>query len=189
MLRFTADVAFPAGAGRIPSTVQEDSTVAARGGRLRVLTRARAGALLAMATAGLSGYALTGAASTRPVPIRHIVVLYLENHSFDNLLGYWCNRHPARCPDGGMPSSVRLSRGGVVIPGIMPDLVPKVSHSVASERKAIDAGRMDGWGQVKGCTVTTGYACIGGYTPTQVPNLATLARRFAISDRTFSMAA
>jgi phospholipase C len=87
-----------------------------------------------------------------------------------------------------MPSSVRLSHGGVVIPGIMPDLVPKVSHSVASEQKAIDGGRMDGWGQVKGCTVRTGYACIGGYTPAQVPNLATLARRFAISDRTFSMA-
>src|SRR5262249_60623448 len=34
-----------------------------------------------------------------------------------------------------------------------------------------------------------GYACIGGYTPSQIPNLTALANAFAISDRTFSMAA
>jgi len=58
----------------------------------------------------------------------------------------------------------------------MPDIVPNVSHTVVSQQAAIDGGRMDG------------YACIGGYTPDQAPNLAALARRFAISDRTFSMA-
>jgi len=164
--------------------------VAARGGRFRVRTRVRVGAvtLLAVATAGLSGYAMTGAASAQPAPIRHIVVLYLENHTFDNVLGYWCNQNPTRCPDGGMPSSVRLSNGTVVHPGVTPDFVPKLSHNVATEQKAIDGGRMDGWQKVKGCGVTTGYACIGGYTPAQVPNLAALAHKFAISDRTFSMA-
>lgn len=44
-------------------------------------------------------------------PIRHIVVVYLENHSFDSMLGCWCDDHPGRCPDGGMPSSVTLSNG------------------------------------------------------------------------------
>ena len=29
-------------------------------------------------------------------PIRHVVVIYLENHSFDNLLGYWCDQNPGR---------------------------------------------------------------------------------------------
>src|SRR6266705_468894 len=47
---------------------------------------------------------------------------------------------------------------------------------------------MAGREKLKGCTAKTGYACIGGYTPAQVPNLAALAHRFAISDRTFSMA-
>jgi hypothetical protein len=42
--------------------------------------------------------------------------------------------------------------------------------------------------KVQGCQASKNYACISGYTPSQVPNLATLADDFAISDRTFSMA-
>ena len=164
--------------------------MAALGGRFRVRTRVRVGvvALLAVATAGLSGYAMTGAANAQPTPIKHIVVLYLENHTFDNLLGYWCNQNPRRCPDGGMPSFVRLSNGTIVRPGVTPDFVPKIAHSVASEQKAIDGGLMDGWQHVAGCEANTGYACISGYIPSQVPNLARLAKHFAISDRMFSMA-
>jgi len=166
--------------------VEEGSSVAAHGGRSKAW--ACAVALLAAGTAGLSGLAMAGPASAQRPPIRHIVVLYLENHSFDNLLGYWCKHHRGRCPDGGMPSSVRLSDNSVVTPGVMPDIVPVVSHSVAAQQVAVDAGKMDGWEKLKGCTAKTGYACIGGYTPAQVPNLAELAHRFAISDRTFSMA-
>lgn len=181
----------------------------------RSTTRARLAALLAAGTAGLGGLAMAGTASTataataRPAagphgtqrgpqlagqpgaaksPIRHIVVLYLENHSFDNLLGFWCGKHPRRCPDGGMPRSVTLSDHTVVTPGVTPDLVPNVAHGVAVQRAAIDGGKMDGWQNVPGCTASTGYACISGYEPAQLPNLARLAQRFAISDKTFSMA-
>jgi phospholipase C len=131
---------------------------------------------------------MSSTASAQATPIRHIVVLYLENHSFDNLLGYWCSNNPGRCPDGGMPSSVSLSDGSVATPGVMPDIVPNVSHTVTSQMAAIDGGKMDGWEKVPGCEAKTGYACISGYTPAQVPNLVALANQFAISDRTFSMA-
>ncbi|HEX5188284.1 MAG TPA: alkaline phosphatase family protein [Streptosporangiaceae bacterium] len=159
-----------------------------------------------VATAGLAGlasacataaapHAVHHSASAQPVhvsaprtPVRHIVLLYLENHSFDDLLGYWCDQHRGRCPDGGMPASVRLSDGTVVTPGVSPDIVPPVSHSVASQRLAIDGGKMDGWQKIKGCTASKKYACISGYKPSHVPNLVSLANRFAISDRTFSMA-
>ena len=165
-----------------------------RGRRFRV--RAFAGAALVAAVASMSGLAAAsprGAGSPgRPAapasPIRHIVVLYLENHSFDSLLGFWCDRHPRRCPDGGMPSSVTLSDHHVVAPDVMPDIVPNVSHTVPSQIAAIDGGKMDGWQNVPGCQAKTRYACIGGYTPAQMPNLAALADKFAISDRTFSMA-
>src|SRR5215467_5422589 len=173
---------------RISGTDQEDSAVVARAGRFRARTWVRAGAVLTVITAGLSGYAMTGAAKAQPTPITHIVVLYLENHTFDNMLGFWCDQNPTRCPDGGMPSSVRLSDGTVVNPAVTPDFVPKIAHSVAAEQQAIDGGKMDGWQNVAGCDATTGYACVGGYIPAQVPNLAALADRFAISDRTFSMA-
>jgi phospholipase C len=116
------------------------------------------------------------------------VVVYLENHSFDSVLGYWCDDNPGRCPDGGMPGSVRLSDGTVVTPGTDPDTVPTVKHDVASQVAAIDGGNMDGWQQVSGCHATQNYACISGYQPQQVPNLSSLAEQFAISDQTFSVA-
>ena len=63
-----------------------------------------------------------------PSPIQHVVVIYLENHSFDNVLGFWCDANPGRCPDGGMPVSVTLSDGTVVTPGTATDKVPNVEH-------------------------------------------------------------
>jgi phospholipase C len=150
--------------------------------------RRRVFAPLVAGTAGLSGLALANTATAQAPPIQHIVVLYLENHSFDDVLGYWCNRHHRRCPAGGLPSSVTLSDKTVVIPGVLPDIVPTVSHTVTAQRAAINGGKMDGWHNVPGCGPETSYACIGGYTPAQVPNLAALASRFAISDRAFSMA-
>jgi len=146
-------------------------------------------ALSAIAMTSTATGATTDAAAAVQSPIKHIVVLYLENHSFDDLLGYWCRPNPGRCPDGGMPASVTLSDNTVVTPQVLPDLVPSVAHSVAAQRTAIDGGKMDGWQKLTGCGPKSGYACIAGYQPTQVPNLIALARQFAISDRTFSMAA
>ena len=146
-------------------------------------------ALLTAMVAGLFGLAWTSSASAQPSPIQHVVVLYLENHSFDSLFGYWCNAHRGRCPDGGMPAKVTLSDGTVVTPTVSPDIVPKVLHTVQAQQAAIDNGKMDGWQKVQGCQATKGYACISGYTPSQIPNLTALANAFAISDRTFSMAA
>jgi len=145
-------------------------------------------ALLTVTVAGLSGLAMANSASAQPSAIQHVVVLYLENHSFDSLLGYWCDDNPGRCPDGGMPAHVTLSDGTVVTPTVSPDIVPEVSHTVQSQEAAIDHGRMDGWQKIQGCQASKNYACIGGYTPSQIPNLTALASAFAISDHTFSMA-
>ena len=71
--------------------------------------------LVAAGTAGC-GLAAVDQANAQQSPVQHIVVLYLENHTFDNLLGYWCRDHAGRCPDGGMPSRVRLSNGALVTP-------------------------------------------------------------------------
>ena len=147
------------------------------------------GASVLVLAAGGAAVAAPGASQAAAVtPIRHVVVLYLENHTFDNVLGYWCNLHPGRCPNGGMPASVTLSSGAVVTPGITPDKVPEVDHSVRGQRAAINGGKMNGWQNVRGCQASTGYACISGYQPSQIPNETTLAQQFAISDRTFSMA-
>jgi phospholipase C len=152
-----------------------------------------------LVTSAAAAFALVGAAVapaqsqvTAVTPIKHVVVIYLENHSFDNLLGFWCRNSPRRCPDGGMPSSVSLSNGAVVTPSGLPDTIPNISHTVASQVAAMNiqngVPQMNGWQNIRGCGASTGYQCIGGYKPSQVPNLTTLARTFAMSDMTFSMA-
>ena len=151
------------------------------------LTTLLAATILAAALQALTPWAKTSVATAQSSPIQHVVILYLENHTFDSLLGYWCDQHPARgCT--GTPSTVQLSNGTVVSPGVSPDIVPWTQHTVWAQRTAIDGGKMDGWWKIPGCGVTKNYACIAGYTPSQVPNLITLATTFAISDRTFSMA-
>src|SRR5215470_7314047 len=101
------------------------------------------------AVAALAGIAGLPVATAAAPPIRHVVIIYLENHSFDNVLGYWCDDHPARCPDGGMPAKVTLSDGATVTPHIMPDTVPSVNHNVASQLAAMNivggGPRMNGW--------------------------------------------
>jgi phospholipase C len=149
---------------------------------------AAAVAAVATAAAGLP----TATAASAP-PIQHVVVIYLENHSFDNVLGYWCDDYPARCPDGGMPATVTLSNGVTVTPTVTPDIIPNVNHNGAAQVAAMDNGNMDGWenipqlGVETGCSAQWSYSCISGYLPSQVPNAVALASNFAISDMTFSM--
>ena len=141
----------------------------------------------------LAGFLPGSTATAAPVtPIRHVVVIYLENHSFDNVLGYWCDAHHGRCPDGGMPSSVTLSNGAVVKPSVTPDTIPPISHTVASQLAAMNIvngkPQMNGWQNIQQsqCAAPQ-YQCISGYEPGSMPNITTLANKFAISDMTFSM--
>jgi phospholipase C len=144
-------------------------------------------ALLIGIAAGLMLFTLAPlraeATITRPTPIRHVVVLYLENHSFDNVLGKLCVAND-RC-DG-------VTRG--VLPGgetmdltRADDIVVPADHTMSGQRIAINGGRMNGFGNVPGCDVSRNYRCYTQYDPGQIPNLAALARPFVISDRTYSM--
>jgi len=143
--------------------------------------------------AAIGGMAGAPRATAVSPPIRHVVIIYLENHSFDNVLGYWCDVHRGRCPDGGMPAAVRLSDGAVVKPTVDPDTIPNINHDGRSQVIAMDNGKMDGWDKIPklanqtGCGAQWSYVCVSGYKPSQEPNFAGLADEFAISDMTFSM--
>jgi phospholipase C len=142
---------------------------------------------LAVLVAAAAVFPVSAAPRSVPArPIHHIVVIYMENHSFDSLFGFWCNANPSRCPDGGMPTSVKLSNGAVVTPSVDPDVVPTVHHETIDQEHAINHGKMNGWDLIRGCQAPK-YRCVSGYQPQQVPNATRLAQDFAISDMTFSM--
>jgi phospholipase C len=148
--------------------------------------RSRAGALV------LSAFLCVAAGSAAvprhlPTPrmtrgsIQHVVVIFQENHSFDNVLGFFCVKY-GRCD--GAETGV-LPDGRVIPLAKAPDVVPDVYHGPNAQRNAIDGGKMDGFGTIGGCTEEVHYRCYSQYHPTQIPNMAALATGFAISDRTF----
>jgi len=115
-------------------------------------------------------------------PIRHIVVVYEENHSFDDLLGALCVADQ-RC--NGVTSG-QISDGTTIPLGQSTDLVPNIDHTDAGQTTAVDGGKMDGFSKLAGCDSSTSYACYTQYQPSQIPNIAALARGFAVSDATFA---
>jgi phospholipase C len=120
-------------------------------------------------------------AGTLPTPIRHVVFILQENHSFDNVLGAWCAQ-TSRC-DGA--TSGQLYGGGSIALSTATDAVPYVLHTGPAQVTAIDGGRMDGFSLVEGCTSSKHYACYSQYQPGQIPNVTALANQFAVADRTF----
>lgn len=132
-------------------------------------------------TGGHSDAITTPSASSFPTPIRRVVVIYQENHSFDNVLGVWC-RQTARCNGA---TSGRLPGGAVIKLRQASDLVPPVKHESRDQTIAVDGGRMDGFANIQGCDASTWYACLTQFAPSQIPNLITLASRFTVSDATF----
>ena len=118
-------------------------------------------------------------------PVRHVVLLDMENHTLENLFGFPCAQRALRnCPASvQMPASVTLADGVTVTPSVLPDIIPNVPHTPHNET----LGLHNQWDQIPACgpAKTPPYRCIGGYTAAQEPNMIALARRFAWSSMTF----
>jgi phospholipase C len=145
-------------------------------------------ALNAAASPHIARADAVAASAAKPGPrgrIKHIVVIYQENHSFDETLGYFC-LHPRRRCDGYV-GPVRLADGTTVDMAKSPDPVPGAWHNVQAQTTAVNGGRMNGWAQVNGCHGKQIHHCLSYYTPKQIPNLTALTGKFVVSDRMFSM--
>jgi phospholipase C len=124
--------------------------------------------------------ASAGGASPR---IEHVVVILQENHSFDNVLGPLCIQDRHRRRRCNAASSGKNEKGETIPLSKAADVVVGVDHSQQAQLAAIDAGKMDGWERVSGCSTNQ---CYTAYEPSQIPNLAKLAEKGAISDHFFS---
>ena len=151
------------------------------------------GAALAVATVGLGCVGTAAASETvdaaRPAspadvidtssPIKHVVVIYQENHSFDDVLGQVCLQRSTPCD--GYIGQVTFADGKKATNVVEPDVVPNVTHTRASQLLAL----ANQWDKLGGCK-TSPYSCVTHIDPSHIPNLAALADKFAVSDRTFA---
>jgi phospholipase C len=122
--------------------------------------------------------------------IRHVVLIYQENHSFDNVLGLLCVQD-LRCQG---TTTGKLHDGKAVFLTRASDRVVSVDHSNNAQATAVNGGAMDHFDLIKGCTNSplppvAPHQCYTQYDPSQIPNLAASARQFALSDRTFELSA
>ncbi len=139
-------------------------------------------------TAGGSGPAAGPAGHGVPVsngaelassPIQHVVIIYQENHAFDDVLGAVCEQRTNPC--NGYTGPVTFADGVTADNIVQPDVVPIIVHDPDSQQLALD----DNWDQINGCE-TPPYSCISHSDPANIPNLAALADTFTVSDATFA---
>jgi phospholipase C len=115
--------------------------------------------------------------------IQHVVIVFQENHTFDELLGRLCIEEPERNCDG--VASGLVSTGRRVELRHAPDIPPKVRHQPRDQVRAIHGGAMDRFNTIKGCGKAYHYRCYMQYRGNQIPSLWKLAQDYSISDRTF----
>ena len=127
------------------------------------------------------------------LPFDHIIVVMMENHSFDNILG-GLSRAGQAAADGltfdsagealnsnpgvsGTPAEVRAFAFSSTAQG------PHVSQTWNATHEQINDGRMDGFVRSAGATQPMGY-----YPPEVLPFAYSLARTFTVANRWFCSA-
>jgi phospholipase C len=148
----------------------------------RTFMRSIAGASAAAALAGTK--ALEGQQPSLPSPsasqIEHIVVVMMENRSFDHLLGWLPGANGRQAglsyldSDGEAHPTYRLTT-------YVGCSHPDPDHSYAGGRSEYDDGKIDGWLR----TTTNDVFCIGYYEEADLPFFSALARNFTTLDNYF----
>jgi phospholipase C len=152
----------------------------------RDFLRSVAGAASGAALAGtLTSKASASGMQQLPSPsasqIDHIVVVMMENRSFDHLLGWLPGAN------GRQAGLSYLDSDGVAHPTMQLTTYvgcahPDPDHSYTGGRSEYDDGKMDGWLR----TTTNDVFSIGYYTEDQLPFFSALARNYTTLDNYFA---
>lgn len=102
-------------------------------------------------------------------PIKHVVVIVQENHSFDNYFGTFPGANGIQNdPSGAAPFHLK---GSII----------SLCHSVACAHVAYDGGKMNGFLQAEGSSETFGY-----YDKSDIPYYWGLAENYTLFDNYFT---
>jgi phospholipase C len=152
--------------------------------RRRFLRNVAGAASTAALTAGLEQPVTAGALESLPAPgnsgIEHIVVVMMENRSFDHFLGWLpgANGQQAGLSYLDSQSETHPTNHLTTFVGCSH---PDPDHSYAGGRSEYDNGKMDGWLR----TTTNDTFSIGYYIEEDLPFFGALARNFTTLDNYF----
>jgi phospholipase C len=155
--------------------------------------RALSAILLVATLAAATSLRLTAHADTaqpgttivpHPSPIQHVIFIYNENHSFDNIFGKYCAAKPVGHCDG-KTGKVTFSNGATYNTQPAQDIVPGVCHEVYCLKQVVNGGKMDGWDKLQTCGPGQ-LACLQQFNPGQVGVLTWMADHGVLADRFFS---
>ncbi len=121
-------------------------------------------------------------------PIRHLVVLMQENHTFDNYFGTYpgADGIPA---DTKMPVDLKDAAAGFVIPyHIGNSSISDLSHSSSTFEEQYNQGAMNGFVSSLNRRKQDGRVSMGYYDGSDLPFYWNLADQFVLFDRFFSSA-
>jgi phospholipase C len=119
----------------------------------------------------------TDAGLVLPTPIKYVVVIVKENHTFDNYFTGF--------PGAESTMTAKLHDGTTITRQRAPDgpLAGDISHSHASAVKDYDNGKMDGFDTIVTADPLRPFIY---YAEDQIPNYWQYARHFALFDHFFS---
>ena len=125
-----------------------------------------------------------------PLGVDQVVILMLENHSFDNVLGMLPYQAPGRGNVDGLPGDGRTpgaanpdALGNPVRSFHLPDTCPPsagLTQAWDASHRQYDGGANDGFVRVGGTSTPMGY-----FDQSDLPVTYALARVFPVSDRYF----
>ncbi|MCI4327026.1 MAG: fibronectin type III domain-containing protein [Thermoplasmata archaeon] len=142
-------------------------------------------------TAGVAYFAPPPSPSS--VPIKHVVILMMENHAFDNYFGTYCQNLSGVCqyqvngipPGTCVPMNPSKPGLGCVVPFTFANgssMYRDQPHSWASSHKAYDNGSMDGFYQAEG----SGDLPFGHWNGSSIPGDWDYAEEYGLGDDFFS---
>jgi phospholipase C len=142
----------------------------------------------APATAG--GPAASSPDSATKTPIKHVVMLMQDNHSFDNYFGTYpgADGIPA-----GTCQRLRLTRStteGCVKPFRLGTMTPEdLSQGIGVQKRQYDGGKMDGFVAAYRRLGLEGTTAMGYYDGRDIPYAWNVAKQYVLFDRFFGSTA
>jgi phospholipase C len=121
-------------------------------------------------------------------PIKHLVVIMQENHSFDNYFGTYpgADGYPAGLK---MPVDPKNPEQGYVEPWHLANsTITDLSHSASTFKEQMNGGKMDGFVSALNRRNQDGRIAMGYYDGSDIPYYWNLADNYVLFDKFFSSA-